>query len=150
MFHCSMVTWEMERKSSSGWLLTCFLCSLHLLYTSFLLFFALILNAFIWICSPFYIFTSALFLSWQCFEACCSHPQKSRCREVWSTTSAFSRLWRDGLSALLSPPSSKMLPLWSSNKTLWPNSHLNLQNKHGLIRHSLLWTAEILNVLTGF
>ncbi len=133
MFHCSMVTWEMERKII--WLTAhiSFLCSPHHVYTSFLLFFALILNAFIWICSSFYTFTSVLFLSWQCFEACCSHQPKSKYREVWSTISAFSRLWRDGVSVLLSPPSSKILTLCSSNTTRWPNSHPDLQNKHRFI-----------------
>ncbi len=47
MFHCSMVTWEMKRKIL--WLTAhiSFLCSPHHVYTSFLLFFALILNAFL-------------------------------------------------------------------------------------------------------
>lgn len=146
-----MATWEMEWKSSSGWLLTSVFSVFSIFYIQVPFILCSYSNCLYLNLFPIFTYYLTLFfclLSWQCFEVCCSHRQKSRCREAWSTTSVFSRPWRDGLSVLLSPPSSKMLPLWSSNKTQWPNSHLNLQNKHRLISHTLLWTSGIHNVLT--
>lgn len=93
MFHRSMVTWEMERKS---WLTAdiCFLGSPCLSFTYNLPFFShskyQYLDVFFFF--NFLSYSVFLSLSWQCFEACCSRRPKSRCKEVWSTTSAFSRL----------------------------------------------------------
>lgn len=150
MFYCSMVTWEMERKS---WLTAdiCFLCSLCLSFTYNLPFFShskyQYLDVFLFfnLSLLFFLF---LFLSVGSVSKLAVHVGRRAGAKKYGQQLPRSAGFEGTDCTFFVFP---LPPRWSSNWVATQLSDLiHIQITKRLISHFLLWGSDIRMVLTGF